>query len=155
MTDPPAPPVEWVKGSRFWWAYRFAPSLAGVPAVLLLIDFFLDPAGPPAEWQWLTVLAMIYLGILLQFLVVRSYPSIRALGISPTQLVVDFGLIRQNYAWPEVRTVSRSLENSYSRYGVMQQYRTRLSVGTGLFNRNVFTLSQAQGDRLARFLRVP
>ena len=155
MTDPQAPPVEWVKGSRFWWAYRFAPTLAAIPAVLLLIDFFRSPAGPPPEWLWLTVLGITDLGILLQFLVVRSYPSIRALGISPTQLVVDFGLVRQSYAWPEVRAVSRSLESSYSRYGVMRQHRTRLSVGTGLLYRNVFTLSQSQGDRLATFLRVP
>ena len=155
VTDPQAPPVEWVKGPRFWWAYRFAPTLAAVAAVLLLIDFFRVPAASPPEWLWLTVLGVTDLGILLQFLMVRSYPSIRALGISPTQLVVDFGLVRQSYAWPEVRAVSRSLESSYSRYGVLRQQRTRLSVGTGLLNRNVFTLSPAQGERLARFLRVP
>jgi hypothetical protein len=153
MADPPAPPVEWVKGPPYWWLVRFGPACVSAAVSLGIILPLMFRGGPPSLWLILGVLAVVELGIAIQYLVYRAYPAVRRLGISPTMLFVDIGLTTQSYGWGDVREVARTQVSAYRWNRVMWSVRTRISVGSGI-TKNVYSLSPMQGERLARFLRI-
>jgi hypothetical protein len=151
---PPPPPVEWVRSESRWWLARFVfPALLGSLVLsAYFVVFYVNPSwsvfGP-------VVMLPIVVGCLTsQYTIMHRLPSVRRIGISPTGIVVDVGLVKQSYSWAELRDVTRTHVNELRGSQLVRVDRTRLSVGHGLM-RQGYGLSPRQGERLAQFLRIP
>jgi hypothetical protein len=154
VSDLPPPPVEWVSARGRWWVFRF-----GVPAIVvgILLAFFFyewatDPSWAEANFLYAELMVLGALGV--DAILLWKHPSVRRIGISPLYLAVDIGIIEFTYSWPEVRQVTRVRIDRFRANQLDSASRTRIAVGSGL-SRTWYTLSLQQGDRLARFLRIP
>lgn len=148
------PPVEWVPAEGRWWVIRIVVPAVTV-AILLTFFFFewrIDPTWAAANSLY--AYALIFGALAVEFIFLYAFPSVRRIGISPLCLVVDVGIRRFSYPWPEVKQVTRTRVQQFRWNQVSSVSRTRISVGSGVFM-NWFALSPQQGDRLAQFLRIP
>ena len=154
MVDLPPPPVEWVSAGGRWWVVRI-----GVPVMVFVVyfaAFFVELRTDPswAASNPLYFWPLVVLAIAVEFLLVYAFPSVRRIGLSPLYLVVDVGVSKFSYSWADVRQVTRTRVQRFRWNQVSSISQTRVSVGSGAF-RTSFALSPEQGDRLAKFLRIP
>ena len=148
------PPIEWVPGGRHWWVARV---LIPGAVIVLLILFLVGELGYSLFWpagSFPFTLVVSFAGLAVEFFFLFAIPSVRRIGISPTSLIVDVGVRKLRYPWNEVNQITRTRVDRFRWNQVSSVSRTRISVGAGAWV-NWFSLSPEQGDRLARFLRIP
>ena len=117
---------------------------------LAFLVWQLSPAGPISPY-----LSPLILGVLaVELAILYAFPSVRRIGLSPLCLVVDTGIRKFTYPWADVHQVTRKRTERFRWTGTDASTVTRISVGAG-FADTWFTLSPTQGERLARFLRIP
>ena len=150
------PPIEWVPAESRWWVFRFV-----IPAIVLGLTIIMGfvlwstaPTLPETTAGYLAVQAFLLGMVFAAFYVMYAFPSVRRIGFSPEWLIVDVGLRKFKYRWDDLHGVTRTQVTRFRWYEVSSVSRTRISVGSG-FPSYTVTLSPQQGDRLARFLRIP
>jgi hypothetical protein len=121
----------------------------------LLVAFYSPLTSPPHWWAFIVApAAAVLAGAYAQIAIVREYPSLRRIGISPTTLILDSGVGGRSYSWADLQEVARTQVVVHSKSQVQFVRRTCISVWQGLRPVQI-ALSQNQGDRLASFLRLP
>jgi len=154
VPDDTVPPIEWVSAGGHWWVPRIAiPAVvAAIAGLVLYLGWFVAGFGNGSSLGFVDVGLIVLLAIML--LSLYAFPSVRRIGISPKGLIVDVGFRKFGYSWAHVNDVARTQVSHYRWNQVSSVSRTRISVGSGL-TQNTFTLSPSQGERLAKFLRIP
>ncbi len=153
--EPSPPPLEWVPAENRWWFYRcVAPVVVATCAIGTLVA--LNALSlPPASLGWQVLQALgVGMAVLAGYVVVALFPSVRRLGISPLGIVVGGTLLDTSYSWSDVKQVTRTEVRRADWSSVRVEVRTRLRLKSGIFASEI-TLTPVQGDRLARFLRLP
>jgi len=154
MTDEPPPPVEWVPSGKRWWVVRI---VIPVIIVALLATFLYLQWSSSPSWNsanYALRYGATFGALVLEFVFLYAFPSVRRIGISPLYLVVDIGIAKFTYSWPELTQITRTQVHRFRWNQVSSVNRTRIDVGRGVMV-NSFALSPQQGDRLAQFLRIP
>ncbi len=153
--DPSPPPLEWVPAENRWWFYRWvAPLVVVTCAIVTLVTLsVLSPSPASLGWQLLRGLG-VSMVVLVEYALVALFPSVRRLGISPLGIVVGGTLLDTSYSWSDVKQVTRTEVRRADWSSVRVEVRTRLRLKSGIFASEI-TLTPVQGERLARFLRLP
>ena len=149
-----APPIEWVRGTRRWWVFRYVPAtLLVVIIVGLLVDaWFL------ARVYWFSPPGLFYFwgifgsGFAIELVLLSIFPSVRRIGLSPLGFIADTGVRRVTYPWPRVSEIVRTSTRRYRASVFRSADRTRVKVDGGLGG--VYALTEEQADSLARFLQL-
>lgn len=154
VVDTPPPPVEWVPAETRWWVIRVVVPVIVIAILLAILYLEWSANAGWATTHPLYAWGLVFSGLAVEYVFLFAFPSVRRIGISPLSLVVDVGFAKHTYSWTEVNSVTRTRVNRFRWNQLSSVSRTRISVGSGVFA-NWFELSPQQGDRLARFLRIP
>jgi hypothetical protein len=98
--------------------------------------------------------ALVFGTLGVELLLLYAVPSVRKIGFSPTWFIVDIGVRQLRYSWREVHQITRTHRARYGSSRVSSVTHTRVLVGDGL-RLSSYALTSLQGDRLARFTRIP
>ena len=148
------PPIEWVRGTRGWWVFRYVPAtILGIIILGLLLDVVLF-----SRTYWTTSPGFFYFygiiasGFAIEAVLLSIFPSVRRIGLSPLGFTVDWGIRRVTYPWPRVSEIVRTSTSRYRGSVFRSVGRTRVKVDGTLGS--IYTLTEEQGDSLAGFLHL-